>query len=96
MDQLVRQYTRSPHQNEFYSEQEQHDLTEALPPLSLKFSLPPVANVSYSLLYDWQLWLLVLVVSLQNYPGPATAPPPTRPFEAFIPAINEYGLTTEN
>jgi hypothetical protein len=47
MDKLVAQYSRSPHQNEFYSEQEQHDLTESLPPLSLKFSLPPVDNVSY-------------------------------------------------
>lgn len=40
------QYSRPPHQNEFYSEQEQQDLTESLPPLSLKFSLPPVDNVS--------------------------------------------------
>ena len=55
MDQLVRQYTRSPHQNEFYSEQEQHDLTESLPPLSLKFALPPVANVS-SIVVILLLW----------------------------------------
>lgn len=40
------QYSRPPHQNEFYSEQEQQDFTESLPPLSLKFSLPPVDNVS--------------------------------------------------
>lgn len=39
-------YSRPPHQNDFYSEQEQQDLTETLPPLSLKFSLPPVDNVS--------------------------------------------------
>lgn len=45
MDKLVAQYTRSPHQNEFYSEQEQRDLTESLPPLSLKFNLPPIDNV---------------------------------------------------
>lgn len=45
MDKLVAQYTQSPHQNEFYSEQEQHDLTESLPPISLKFDLPPVDNV---------------------------------------------------
>jgi 20S proteasome subunit beta 5 len=49
MDKLVAQYSRPPHQNVFYSEQEQQDLTESLPPLSLKFALPPVANVSYSL-----------------------------------------------
>lgn len=46
MDKLVAQYSRRPHQHEFYSEQEQQDLTESLPPLSLKFSLPPVDNVS--------------------------------------------------
>lgn len=46
MDKLVAQYSRPPHQNEFYNEQEQQDLTEGMPPLSLKFSLPPVDNVS--------------------------------------------------
>ncbi|GAT22143.1 proteasome component PRE2 precursor [Aspergillus luchuensis] len=45
MDKLVAQYSRPPHQNEFYSEQEQRDLTESLPPLSLKFNLPPVDNI---------------------------------------------------
>jgi hypothetical protein len=48
MDKIVAQYSRPSHQNEFYSEQEQQDLAETLPPLSLKFALPPVANVSYS------------------------------------------------
>lgn len=48
MDKLVAQYSRPPHQNEFYSEQEQRDLTESLPPLSLKFNLPPVDNVRYT------------------------------------------------
>ena len=47
MDKLVAQYSRPPHQNEFYSEQEQRDLTESLPPISLKFNLPPVDNVSH-------------------------------------------------
>jgi hypothetical protein len=72
MDQLVRQYTRSPHQNEFYSEQEQHDLTEALPPLSLKFSLPPVANVSYSLLS--YLKPRPLFLGLAELPWASTSP----------------------
>lgn len=45
MDKLVAQYSRQTDQNEFHTEQEQ-DLTEGLPPLSLKFSLPPVDNVS--------------------------------------------------
>lgn len=47
MDKIAAQYSRPSHQNEFYSEQEQQDLTESLPPLSLKFALPPVDNVSY-------------------------------------------------
>lgn len=46
MDKIVSQYTRSPHQNEFYSEREQQELTETLPPISLKFNLPPLDNVS--------------------------------------------------
>jgi 20S proteasome subunit beta 5 len=46
MDKLVAQYSRPPHQNEMYSEQEQQDLTASVPPLSLKFSLPPVDNRS--------------------------------------------------
>lgn len=46
MDKLVAQYTRRPHQDEFYSEQEQRDLTETHPSISLKFDLPPVDNVS--------------------------------------------------
>lgn len=46
MDKLVAQYSRPAHQNEFYSEQEQQDLTASVPPLSLKFSMPPVDNVS--------------------------------------------------
>lgn len=45
MDKIVSQYTRSP-QNEFYSEQEQQELTETLPPISLNFKLPPLDNVS--------------------------------------------------
>lgn len=47
MDTIVAQYTRSPFENEFYSEEEQRNLTESLPPLSLKFDLPPVGNVSW-------------------------------------------------
>lgn len=48
MDTIVAQYTRSPYEDEFYSEEEQRSLTESIPPLSLKFDLPPVANVSWS------------------------------------------------
>jgi hypothetical protein len=46
MDKLVAQYSRPPHQNELYNEQEQEDLSASVPPLSLKFALPPVDNVS--------------------------------------------------
>lgn len=45
MDKIVSQYTRSPEQNEFLAEQQ--ELTESTPPLSLKFNLPPLDNVSY-------------------------------------------------
>lgn len=45
MDSLVAQYSRPAHQQAFYSDQEQHDLTETAPPISLKFDLPPVDNV---------------------------------------------------
>lgn len=47
MDKLVAQYSGSSHQNEMYSEQEQQDITASVPPLSLKFSLPPVDNVRF-------------------------------------------------
>jgi len=46
MDKIVAQYSRPQHQNDFYSEAEQQELTEGMPPLSLKFALPPVDNVS--------------------------------------------------
>lgn len=46
MDKLVAQYTQPAHQNEFQSEPEQQDFASGLPPLSLKFALPPVDNVS--------------------------------------------------
>lgn len=47
MDKIVSQYTRSPEQDEFLAEQQ--ELTETTPPLSLKFNLPPLDNVSYPL-----------------------------------------------
>lgn len=44
MDKIVAQYTRSPQQDEFLAEQQ--ELAESTPPLSLKFNLPPLDNVS--------------------------------------------------
>lgn len=54
MDKLVAQYTRSRHQNDLYTEQEQRDLTDSLRPLALKFDLPPIANVSPAELYQFK------------------------------------------
>ena len=45
MDTLVAWYTQSPFETEGFS-QEQQDYTDSLPPLSLKFALPPIARVS--------------------------------------------------
>lgn len=46
MDALVAQYSRPAFENEGYSQEEQHELSQATPPLSLKFALPPIARVS--------------------------------------------------
>jgi 20S proteasome subunit beta 5 len=46
MDTLVARYTQSPFENEGFSAEEQEHYTDSLPPLSLKFALPPVARVS--------------------------------------------------
>lgn len=45
MDALVAQYSRPALQNEVYTEEDQHELTQITPPLSLKFALPPIAQV---------------------------------------------------
>lgn len=46
MDTLVARYSRPAYQQtEVFSEQEQQDLTDAAPTLSLKFAMPPVAHV---------------------------------------------------
>lgn len=44
-------YSRPAYQqNELFSEQDQQDLADGAPALSLKFAMPPVAHVSYTLL----------------------------------------------
>jgi 20S proteasome subunit beta 5 len=46
MDTLVARYSRPAYlENEVFSEQEQQDLTDSVPSLSLKFAMPPVAHV---------------------------------------------------
>lgn len=47
MDTLVAQYSRPQHDYADYSNQEQQELTQSLPPLSLNFSLPPIDQVSH-------------------------------------------------
>lgn len=46
MDSLVAQYTRPAFADEGQTHEEQHELLQASPELSLKFALPPVAQVS--------------------------------------------------
>lgn len=46
MDLLVAQYSRPAFQDEGYSSQEQQELLETVPPLSLRFAMPPVAKVN--------------------------------------------------
>jgi hypothetical protein len=53
MDSLVAQYTRPAFADEGQSQEEQQELMHDTPELSLKFALPPVAQVCilYNLLY---------------------------------------------
>ncbi|KIW80298.1 hypothetical protein Z517_06913 [Fonsecaea pedrosoi CBS 271.37] len=46
MDTLVAQYTQSPFTNEGFTSEDHNDYCETLPPLSLKFALPPVPRPS--------------------------------------------------
>lgn len=46
MDLLVAQYSRPAFQDEGYSSQEQQELSETVPPLSLRFAMPPIAKVN--------------------------------------------------
>ena len=47
MDLLVAQHSRRAFEDEGYSEQDQRDLSQITPSLSLKFTMPPIANVSF-------------------------------------------------
>ena len=57
MDNLVATYSRPAFEDEGYSPEENHDLIQAKPSLSLNFTLPPMRNVSHlrALLYLLQL-----------------------------------------
>lgn len=47
------QYSRPAFQEEGYSSREQQELSETMPPLSLRFAMPPVAKVNHSSSYDY-------------------------------------------
>lgn len=49
------QYSRPAFQDEGYSSQEQQELSETVPPLSLRFAMPPVARVNHFGTYDYIL-----------------------------------------
>ena len=76
MDALVAQYTRPAFENEGYSCEEQQELLQTLPPLSLKFALPPLENVriGYSYLVAQRnflvrpfVYVLIFVSLLDSY-----------------------------
>lgn len=46
MDALVARYTQPAFANEGYTSEEQEEYADSLPPLSLKFALPPIAQPS--------------------------------------------------
>ena len=46
MDALVSQYTTSRFEDEGYGSDEQYELSQPTPSLSLKFAMPPLSNVS--------------------------------------------------
>lgn len=46
MDTLVATYSQPAFQDEGYTQNEQQELIQAIPPLSLRFAMPPVAQVS--------------------------------------------------
>ena len=46
MNALVARYSQPAALRESYSDEDQHELCQTKPSLSLKFTLPPIANVS--------------------------------------------------
>lgn len=55
MDALVAQYSRPLCHDDASFENEQQELSDTLPPLSLKFDLPAVDSVSAELVHLWLL-----------------------------------------
>jgi 20S proteasome subunit beta 5 len=59
MDSLVAQYTRPAFADEGQSQEEQQELLHDTPELSLKFALPPVA----------QVYILYHIIHMQSFSG---------------------------
>jgi 20S proteasome subunit beta 5 len=53
MDALVSQYSRPAFEDEGYSQNEQQQLSEVTPSLSLKFALPPIAQVQLFIVFPY-------------------------------------------
>ncbi len=68
------QYSRPIYQQEGYSWKEQQELSEATPPLSLKFALPSMPNVSSPYCFGWHHDKSPL---MQPVPNNASSPPPS-------------------
>lgn len=70
MNSLVAQYSRPAYQNEGYSEHEQDEISQITPPLSLRFAMPPLANVSLMLPFSkleiltWNYQSMLTLVAL--------------------------------
>jgi len=75
MDTLVAQYSRPSGQQEDYSQDEQQELLQLTPPLSLKFALPPIAQVSSPQALHELAILLPLPMSFPLTPSVAPSPP---------------------
>lgn len=62
MDSLVSQYSRPAYTEEGPSEEEQLQLYSGTPELSLKFALPPVAQVRSSFTTTYEEWNVLIVL----------------------------------
>jgi len=69
MDSLVAQYTRPAHADEGQSHEEQLELIHPTPELSLKFALPPVAQVCTLCPHKHTIYALTASVSLTLIPA---------------------------
>ena len=59
MDTLVSQYAGSRFEDEGYASDEQYELSQPTPSLSLKFALPPLSSVSYCFITTFYHQLII-------------------------------------